>query len=184
MSHAILDSQDSLLLVIDIQERLVPAIHTPDADAVVKNTALLIQAAALFGVPVVASEQYPRGLGATVPAVASLLPSPPLQKLEFSAWRNAELRALIEGLGRRSVVVTGVEAHVCVLQTALDLLAAGFTVHVAADAVGSRAPQNRATALDLLRQAGAVVTCAETAAFQWCGVAGSDAFKQLSRLVR
>ena len=184
MKSAILDPLDSFLLVIDVQERLIPAIAGPDADDVVKNTQLLIQAAALFGVPIVASEQYPRGLGATVPSIASLLPSPPLDKLEFSAWRNAELRSSMEGLGRRSVVVTGVEAHVCVLQTALDLLAAGFTVHVAADAVGSRAPQNRTTALALLAQAGAVVTCAETVAFQWCGAAGSDAFKQLSRLVR
>lgn len=175
---------DCLLLVIDLQERLMPAMAPADSERALRAAGILIEGARLFDVPTLASEQYPKGLGATVPAVQQALPSPALAKLEFSAYANPELRAAIDATGRRHAVLVGVEAHVCVLQTALDLLAAGFAVHVAADGVASRAPADKAVALELLRGAGAVVTVSETVVFQWCGRAGTDAFKAVSRLVR
>lgn len=175
----------SALLVIDIQERLLPAIDPAAADRVVQNARLLVEAAHLFGVPVIASEQYPRGLGPTIAPIANALGgAAPLPKVEFSAVRNPELAAAIAATGRRHIVVCGIETHVCVLQTALDLVADGKVVHVASDAVGSRDPANRLVGLEIMRQAGAVVSSAETVAFQWAGRAGSEAFKALSRLVR
>ncbi len=162
----------------------MPAMADGAVPGVVRATRILAGAAAAVGVPVLASEQYPKGLGATVPEVREVLPEAPLAKLEFSAYANPELRAALERTGRRQVVLVGVEAHVCVLQTALDLVEAGFTVHVAADGVASRSPADRAVALDLLRGAGVVITASETAAFQWCGRAGNDAFKVVSKLVR
>lgn len=175
-------SQNSLVLVIDLQERLMPAIH--GAERVEAAARLLIDAARLFDVPIIASEQYPRGLGPTRPAIAEVLPQPPLPKVVFSAYGDDGLHAAIEAAGRKAVVIVGVEAHVCVLQTTLDLIAAGYTVFVARDAVGSRAPENRDTAMELLRAAGAVITCVETVAFEWCGAAGTDRFKALSKLVK
>ncbi len=179
-----LDAASCFVLVIDLQERLVPAMAGAEMTAALRAARVVVEGARPFDVPVLASEQYPKGLGSTVPEVASLLPSPPLPKLEFSAWANPELRATMVATGRRTAVLLGVEAHVCVLQTALDLLHEGYVVHVVADGVASRSPADRATALELLRGAGAVITVSESVVFQWCGRAGTDAFKVVSRLVR
>ncbi len=177
-------AQSSALLIIDIQERLLPAIAVADADRLVRNAKLLIDAAALFDVPVLVSEQYPRGLGPTIgPIAQSIEDGRAIAKTEFSCFQNDALRGAIDAAGKTQIVLCGIEAHVCVLQTALDL-APHYEVHVAADGIGSRDTANKAVGLEQMRQGGAIITSAETVAFQWCGKAGSDQFKALSRLVR
>lgn len=179
---SLLRRDQSRLLVIDVQDKLVPVIW--QADGVIANCTRLVQGAQILDVPVVVTEQYPRGLGPTVPPLARLVPQR-LEKLRFSAaeavgWGPAGE----EGSGRFRVVVVGLETHVCVLQTVLDLLASGYEVHVPHDAVASRSEANHTRALDRLAASGAVVTSTESVLFEWCGVAGTPEFRQISQLVK
>jgi nicotinamidase-related amidase len=181
----------SILLVIDVQERLAPAM--PEAgQPTIDRIDLLLEGAALLGVEVVVSEQYPKGLGPTVAPLKERLASLPKaaavhEKLEFDATRNPALAATFDALrsaGRTHVVVTGMEAHICVYQTARGLVARGFHTHVASDATASRSASNAELARGLWRAAGAVVTGTETVLFDWLGQAGGDAFKAISKRLR
>lgn len=179
----VLDRTQSLLLVVDIQDRLVPAIL--DADTVVDNTERLIRAARRLDVPLAASEQYRKGLGETVADVRDrLADAERLEKMTFDATRDPDFRAHIAGMSRQQAVIVGTEAHVCVLQTALGCLGMGIQPWVVADAVGSRATANRDLALDRLRQAGAVVVSTEMVLFEWLERAGTDDFRALRELIR
>jgi nicotinamidase-related amidase len=174
-----LDADRAALVVIDVQEGFRKAI--PDFDRVARATATLIEGARAIGIPVLITEQYPRGLGETVPEVAEHLPegSAPLEKVVFSA-------AEAEGFdlaGRDQALVCGVETHVCVNQTALDLLADGIDVQVAEDAVGSRTDENKRVGLQKMERAGAEVTSVETALFELLGRAGTDEFKTVQKLI-
>jgi nicotinamidase-related amidase len=178
-----LDREDAVLLVVDIQERLAAAMA--DRERVVANAGHLIAAAKLLGVPVLLTEQYPKGLGKTVSELhAALEPVPAIEKLTFDCCGEPAFPPALEQTGRSTVIVCGMEAHICVLQTVLGLLATGMTVHVAADAVCSRNPENARTALELQRDAGAVVTCTETVLFQLLGRAGTPAFKSIQNRIR
>lgn len=178
-----LDREESILVVVDIQERLAAAMR--ERERVEANACRLIEGAKTLGVPVLLTEQYPKGLGPTVAAVrAAVAPGPAIEKLTFDCCGEAGFAAALEQSGRSRVILCGMEAHICVLQTALGLLAGGLTVHVAADAVCSREPRNAHTALGLLRDAGAVVTCTETVLFQLLGRAGTPEFKAIQLLVR
>lgn len=176
-----MSAADTGLLVIDVQEKLMAKI--PAADAVIRNIAFLIDSARLLGMPVAATEQYPKGLGPTVAELARRLPERP-DKVAFSC---CAIPAVVEGFRRAArpkILLAGIETHVCVLQTALDLLALDFRVFVAADAVASRYAGDREFALRRLERAGAVLTTSETAVFEWVGGAGSPHFKEISRLVQ
>lgn len=179
-------ASDSALVVIDVQERLLAAMRPEDQATIARNIPILLRAAAAVGVPAVITEQYPKGLGATVEAVREAVTegTPVVEKLVFSCGRSEPFREALTATGRRTAIVCGMEAHVCVLQTVADLLHQGYAVHVVADAVASRTEDNRRVGLDLVRQMGAVVTSTEAVAFQWVGGAGSDAFKTISRLVK
>jgi len=171
---------DTGLLVIDMQEKLLARI--PGADALVAAVALLADAARLLDMTVLATEQYPRGLGPTVAPLAGRLPERP-DKMTFSCCGLPSVVDTLHREARPKVVLAGVEAHVCVLQTALDLLAHGFRVFVPADAVASRFPLDHQHALGRLAQAGAAVTTAEACVFEWAGTAAHPRFKALSTLV-
>ena len=177
-----LDRKKAALLVVDIQERLVPVMW--NFAQVEKYARAAILAARELGLPVICTEQYPKGLGHTIPSIRELLPSPPLEKLHFSCGADAATAGALAATGRKQVIVVGIESHVCVFQTARDLAAAGYEVHVCADAVSSRFEVHRASGLDLCRQAGAVVTNAETAIFDLLHQAGTAQFKKVSPLVR
>jgi nicotinamidase-related amidase len=184
MSHrssALLSRHASRLLVIDMQERLLAAMG--DAAAVTSRCELLINGARILGVPAQATEQYPRGLGPTVEPLRTLLGDIPA-KVCFSATPSFDWSQAAGGTARPQVVLAGIEAHVCVLQTAFDLLAAGFEVSVVADAVTSRYERDAQVAFDRLRDHGATVTTAEAVLFEWCETAGTDEFKQISALVK
>jgi nicotinamidase-related amidase len=174
-----LDAGRAALVVIDVQEGFRKAI--PDFDRVAKATATLIEGAGILGVPVLLTEQYPKGLGETVPEVAEHLPvgTEPLEKVVFSA---SDAEGFDLG-GRDQAVVCGVETHVCVNQTVLDLLGAGLEVQVAEDAVGSRTEENRRVGLHKMERAGAILTSVETALFELLGRAGTDEFKQVQALI-
>jgi nicotinamidase-related amidase len=172
---------DTALLVVDVQERLVPAVA--GHERVVWNVRRLVDGARVLGIPVAATEQYPKGLGPTVAELAQRLAEIP-SKLTFSC---GGCPAIFEDLDRRGihkVLVCGMEAHVCVQQTVLDLLAAGWRVYVAVDAVGSRFEIDYRTALGRMDSAGATLTTTEAALFEWCDMAGTPEFKQISQLAR
>jgi nicotinamidase-related amidase len=174
-----LDADRTTLVVIDVQEGFRRAI--PDFDRVAKAAATLIEGASIIGIPVVVTEQYPKGLGETVPEVAEHLPegTDTLEKVVFSATEA-------EGFdleGRDQALVCGIETHVCVNQTALDLLTDGVDVQVAEDAVGSRTDENKRVGLQKMERAGAEVTSVETALFELLGRAGTDEFKRVQRLI-
>jgi nicotinamidase-related amidase len=178
-----LDRDDAVLLVVDIQERLAAVMA--EREKVVANAAHLIAAARLLGVPAILTEQYPKGLGPTVPELrAALDPAQPVEKMTFDCCGEPAFAPALEATGRSSVIVCGMETHICVLQTVLGLLAQGLSVHVAADAVCSRNPENARIALELLRDAGAVVTCTETVMFQLLVRAGTPEFKAIQARVR
>lgn len=176
-----LDPATSAVLVVDVQEKLM--VKIPGADAMVRNIAFLLDAAPLVGAEVFATEQYPKGLGPTVAELAKRLPERP-DKLTFSCCGAPGLTDGLRRRGRTQVLLVGIEAHVCVLNTALDLLADGFRVYLAVDAVGSRFAIDRETALRRLEQAGVIPTTVETAVFEWMGAASHPNFKKMSALVR
>jgi nicotinamidase-related amidase len=179
----LLSADQTLLIAIDIQERLLPAIH--DGARVQRNAEILLQAASILQIPALLTEQYPRGLGQTVPQIRTAAGgSPMLEKMHFSAWRDDAIRAHIEASGRPSVVVAGVEAHVCVLQTALDMAAAGCRVAVVADAISSRHPDSAKVARDRMATAGITLATTEMCIFEWLGTASHPAFKTLSGLIK
>jgi nicotinamidase-related amidase len=175
-----LDRERAALVVIDVQEAFRKAL--PDFDDVAAATAKLVEGAKAMEVPVIVSEQYPKGLGETVPEVAEHLPegTVPLDKVRFSA---AEADGFDLG-GRDQALICGVEAHVCVNQSVLDLLERGVEAHVAEDAVGSRTAENKRLGLHKMERAGAVLTSVETALFEL--LRGSDApeFKRVQALVK
>lgn len=181
---ALLRRDDTGLILVDVQEAFRPVID--GFDRVVANCGLLAEGFAELGLPVLVSEQYPKGLGHTVPELAERLPeeTEPVEKLRFSAVGVPGIDERIAAGGRRQWVVAGIEAHVCVSQTVHDLIARGHEVHVAGDAVSSRAASNREIGLDKMRLAGARVTSTEMALFELLEEAGSPEFKAISKLVR
>jgi nicotinamidase-related amidase len=169
----------SLLCVIDVQERLLPAV--PEADRVVARCCRLATAAGLLGIKAVLTEQYPRGLGPTPASLAELLP-PAESKMAFSSADCPALRDALAGT-IASVVLAGLETHVCISQTALDLLAAGRNVYLAVDAVAARHAIDHETALRRLEAAGAILTTTEAILFEWCRSAEHPQFQAIRRLV-
>ena len=175
-----LDRGRAALVVVDVQEAFRPAVL--GFDEVAANVAVLVRGARVLGLPVLVTEQYPQGLGRTVPEVAGHLDGiEPIEKVCFSA---AQAEGFAGALDRDQVLLCGIEAHVCVNQTAEDLLADGREVHVAADAVTSRTAANRDLGLHKMERSGAIVTSVETALFELLGRAGTPEFKEVQALIR
>lgn len=177
---------NAVLAVVDVQERLLAAFPEPVRSAVVKHVSTLVEGANVLGVPTIVTEQYPKGLGPTVAEIRDRLGAAfaPVEKIVFSCGRSPEFRAALDATGRRDVVLCGVESHVCVLQTAVDLLTDGYRVFVPADAVGSRRDLDWERALALMDKAGVTVGTTEIFLFQLLERAGTDEFKQISKLVK
>lgn len=177
--NSVLDRDRTTLVVVDVQEAFRKAVL--DFDGVAENSGLLVRAARILDLPVVITEQYPKGLGATVPEVADHAEGiQPLPKTVFPASRADGF----DLAGRDQALLCGIEAHVCVSQTAHDLLSGETEVHVARDAVSSRTAENRELGLHKMEGAGAVLTSVETALFELLGAAGGDEFKQIQELVK
>ena len=175
----------SLLLMVDVQERLFNAMDAERRDEMVRNTKILATTARRLGVPLMITEQYPKGLGATLAELRALLDGvTPFEKTAFSCCQANGFVDQLRATGADHVVMAGIEAHVCVLLTALDLLEHGLRVSVVADAVCSRTRANQELGLEQARQAGAVVTATETVVFQLLGRADTDVFREISKLLR
>jgi nicotinamidase-related amidase len=181
-------SRDScVLLLVDVQERLAAAMPPASMDRLVANARLLVESAAAMHIPIVVSEQYPKGLGPTVAPLASRLAElgvVPIDKLVFDASSEPRIARAVSDSRARSIVLLGMETHICVMQTARELVRRGYVTHVVADACASRREENREVGLRLCERAGAFVTSAETVAFDWVERAGTDAFRTVSKLVR
>lgn len=182
-----LDPKTTAVIIVDIQDRLAAAMPAAQLARVERAARILIEAARLLGAPVLATEQYPKGLGPTLPAVAELLKSagaPCFEKVDFSACDASGFADRLVASGAKTAVVLGMETHVCVYQTVRDLASRGFEVHVPVDGVSSRQEDHREVGLALCERAGAIRTTSETVVFDWLAQASGDAFKQISKLVR
>ncbi len=175
---------ETQLVVIDIQEKLFAAMAERGRENLLKNTPILLAAAGELGLPVAVTEQYPKGLGATIPELQEAIDGLPVfEKLDFAATEAADFVRHLQANGRRQVLLCGMETHICVYQTALGLRQLGFDVHLAADALASRTEDNYDIGLNLMLQAGCSVTSTETALFQWLERAGGASFKKLQKLI-
>lgn len=180
----LLDSRQSVLILVDLQEKLMPAMHEPQP--VIANALVLLTAAARLGVPAVVTEQYPQGLGPTVAELRQHSPGREAvyAKTTFSAAADPATMARLRQSRRPQVVLAGVEAHVCVLQTAIGLAQAGYQPFVVADATTSRRPASLSLALERLRQNAISIVSTEMVLFEWLGRAATPEFRELSRLIR
>jgi nicotinamidase-related amidase len=175
--------EDSLLLLVDLQSRLAPAID--GIEDVLARVRLLVEAARALAVPILATEQNPQGLGATVPEIAALLrDGEVVEKIHFNAMAETEMTEKLAAAGRTRIVVAGSETHVCVLQTILGVKAAGYDVSIVADGVGSRRPADKAAALDRLRDAGVSVVTSEMVVFEWLDHSDRPEFRALLPAIR
>jgi len=174
----------SQFVIIDVQSRLATAMSAEAMQAVVKNCSILAQTSSLLGVPMVVTEQYPQGLGHIVPELSAHIPNiHPVEKTTFSCLAECKFQRQLTR-DHSQIILSGMEAHICILQTALDLIAAGKQVFVVEDAVISRNPANKANALARMRDAGCVITNTESVVFEWLGAAEGDVFKTVSKLIR
>src|SRR5512134_970923 len=174
----LLDKDNTTLLIIDIQERL--AVVMKQKDQVTRNVLHLVELAKMQNIPIVVTEQYPKGLGRTLPGIASALPAHILvEKVSFNCCGEASFNEQIKRLGKKKLIVTGMETHICVLQTSIGLLAEGYHVHLVSDAVCSRTKENWRSGLEFVRDAGGAITNTETALFQLLGAAGTQEFKTI-----
>jgi nicotinamidase-related amidase len=182
-----LNPKECAVLIIDAQDKLAAAIPPAQIAELSRAAAVLIEAAALLGAKVIATEQYPAGLGRTLPTLGERLArvgAPTIEKIEFSACDNPAFERAFAATGARAAILVGMEAHICVFQTARELAARGVEVFVPLDGVASRRDDHRTAGLDLCRTAGATITTAETVVFDWLARAGSDEFKRISKLIR
>jgi nicotinamidase-related amidase len=175
--------KETLLLVIDVQGKLASVVFQPEL--VEKNISKLIRSCKLLGVPSLYTEQYPRGLGRTVEPLRLMLDGEqPFEKLSFSCCGSPEFMKRLRALGRNDILVVGMEAHVCVYQTCVELLEFGYNVHLVTDAVSSRSEANRDLGIHCIERAGAVPTSTEMAIFELLRVADGDTFKAISTIIK
>lgn len=182
MDKFALEREDSVLLIIDIQERLAPVMKYKDQ--VINNSLILINAAKEMNFPVIATEQYPKGLGPTVPELRDLIGEDNIfSKNSFTAYTD-EVKQVLKSLGRKKVIITGMETHVCVFQTTRDLINDGYQVYLVSDGVASRTKDNFLNGLDLMKSLGAVITNTETVVFDLLKVSGTPEFKLISKMIK
>ena len=170
-------------LVIDIQEKLFP--HMDQKEELLRRTTILLEGFKVLQIPMVITEQYPKGLGPTLEPLSKLLDKEPvLEKISFSCCGEPSFPDKLKSLGRPAIIICGIEAHVCVLQTVVDLLEEGYTVVVVEDCISSRNPADKRVAVERMRSEGAIITSCESVLFELARVAGTDEFKAISRLVK
>ncbi len=175
--------ENTLGLVIDYQERLLP--HIYENQQLLANTLVLIEGLKALEIPLIVTEQYRKGLGITVPEIKNLFsPFNPMEKVSFSCYDDQGIGKALAATGQKSVVICGIEAHVCVLQTAIDLMENNYMPVVVADCISSRKPDDKQTAIKRMRQEGIIITSYEAILFELCRAAGTDQFKAISKLVK
>lgn len=179
-----LDAEKAVLLVIDVQEKLAPAMNQDLYSQLIIHANLLIEGFKALDLPIIATEQYSKGLGHTVAELNGATEQNCIEKMAFSCCGEETFITALEKSGAKQVLIVGMESHVCVFQTVLDLLDRGYVVHLVSDAISSRFKSDYDNAISTAARAGAVITTTETALFQLVKVAGTDGFKAVSKLVR
>ena len=178
-----LKAESTVLVVIDVQEKLIGVMF--NKEELIENLEKLIRGVQVFNIPIIVTEQYPHGLGPTVPQLSRLIPDiPPLSKLSFSCCEDENFLKKLKTFERRQVLVSGIEGHVCVYQTVRDLIDSGYEVYVVTDAISSRTPENKEIGLNLMREMSAVLTSTETALFEMLKIAKGENFKAISQIVK
>ena len=179
----LLSKDGAVLLIIDIQEKLFPHIHKKEE--VSKNVRRLIKFMKIVGIPIVLTEQYPKGLGRTIREIKELIPEvKPIEKVEFSCLGSEEFRGVLKRLDAKTLILTGIETHICVSQTAIEALDMGYGVHVVSDATSSRREEDRTVGIERMRQSGAVISSTEMLIYEVLRRAGTKEFKEALRLVK
>lgn len=180
-----MDRDDSVILMVDVQEGLLKAMDPEIAKNVIKNILILLSFAKTMGIPFMATEQYPKGLGQTAPEIrAEMEGMVPIEKVTFSCCRVEEFNKRLASFGRKQIILCGIEAHVCILQTAIDLMEKGYEVYVVADGVCSRRKLDWEVGLKYLERRGAMISTTEIIAFQLLKEAGTEEFKRLSKFLK
>lgn len=175
--------EEAVLLLVDLQEKLYP--HIVEKEDLLRKTAILIQGIKALNIPRMVTEQYPKGLGKTIPQIGNLVKDVvPLEKISFSCMDDQDIRRHLKNLGKRFVILAGIEAHVCILQTAVDLSHQGYTPVIVTDCISSRNTCSKETALQRFSQEGIILSSAESVLFELLRYAGSEEFKTISRLVK
>ena len=194
MNSKILNKADAVLAVIDFQERLLPAMY--NAEKLEETVVRLVKGCRVLGTDIIVTQQYTKGIGPTTAKIDAALTEElfegevpagkynPIDKIDFSALRNEEFRAALEKTGKKSVILCGIEAHICAQQTCLELINEGYDVFVAADCVSSRAEENKNIAIERMRDAGAVITSYESILYDMLGSAKAAEFKKISKIVK
>jgi nicotinamidase-related amidase len=178
-----LKEENTVALVIDVQEKLLRVMY--QKEKLVENLQQLIKGMKVFGIPMIFTEQYPQGLGPTVPEIAQLVPDvQPLAKVCFSCYDDENFVRSLQQSGRKQVLVSGIESHICVYQTASDLIDNGYEVHVVADTISSRTLENKEIAIKKMIHAGAILTSTETVLFELLRIAKGERFKAISQIVK
>jgi nicotinamidase-related amidase len=178
-----LNRENTALLIVDYQERLIPAMS--GADALLKKSAMLIEGMKILGIPALVTRQYPKGLGDTAEPIKSLVEHiAPLDKMTFGCTDDPAISSAINALGRKTIVLCGIEAHVCVFQTALGLLETNFTVVLPVDCTSSRSPFDKEIAVSRMQSEGVKLSTAESILFEITQISGTDEFKSISKLVK
>ncbi|MCS7203600.1 MAG: isochorismatase family protein [Thermodesulfovibrio sp.] len=180
----ILNPNNLCLVVVDVQEKLSLAMKKDVVEKLVKNILLLIQLSKLYKIPVIITEQYPKGLGRTLPEIKELVDEEAIEKIHFSCIKEEEFFRRIIRAEKNQIILTGMEAHICIWQTALDLVLRGYSVFVPSDAVCSRRKEDWQTALQLMRDVGCIITCTEALVFQILEKAGTEEFKKILEFVK
>lgn len=177
------DRSSSAFAIVDFQERLVP--HIAGHESILANLVRIARGAEILKVPLLVTEQNPNGLGPTVSELNECFgENKKIEKMTFSCFGEPKFSGRLKGLGVRTLLIGGIEAHICVAQTALDAVREGFSVHVLVDAIGARNPANATAAIDRLKEAGAVISTTEMALFELLGRAGTPEFKEVQKLIK
>lgn len=185
MDKLFINKDNAALVIIDIQERLAVAMKEKVKEDVIKNCQHLAEISKMLNIPIVVTEQYPKGIGPTVAEIREALPAyQPIEKLTFSCCEEPNFLNEVKKLNKKTVMLAGMETHICVLQTCTGLLREGYNVHLVRDAVCSRTKENWKTGIEFMRDAGAVITCTETVLFQLLKVAGTEEFKAISKRIK
>lgn len=180
---ALLSKENTALIIVDVQEKLLP--YVADKEEVTENLRMLIKFAYIMGIPVVLTEHYPKGLGRTVPQIKEVLKQyEPIEKVIFSCFGSSAFKSRLRELGVKRLMLSGIESHICIEQTALDALDAGYEVHVIADAISSRTPRNLEIGIEKTRQFGAVISSTEMAMYEIMERADTKEFKEVLKLVK
>ena len=184
MNRLISQANTSQLVIVDMQTKLIEVMPLEAMQLVIKNSAILLQAAKILAINTLYTEQYPKGLGSTIPELLThLTPNTAIEKTAFSCLSEPKFKAKLNR-DKPQIVLAGMEAHICLLQTALDLIASNHQVFIAEDAIISRNPLNKGNAIQRMREAGCIITNTESICFEWLGKAEGDAFKAISKLIR